>query len=153
MVNLHLFLVKNCIARHYFFLLNHFFKGASGLHKGLFWGSRSSFSPNVLEEIRHGRTHLQSSLINNSKSKKYFWVGCYRKQVISLECGFKNTSWSRISFTDVGTAKLLLVKCNQVLSNCIQKSSLFFFCKGLWLVDLRICFCLKRAKALIIIQN
>ena len=52
---------------------------------------KSSFLPNVVEEIRHGCKHLQMSLINNSKfALKYSWVGCYRKQVISLDCGFKN---------------------------------------------------------------
>ena len=46
--------------------------------------------------------------------------------------------------TDVGGGKLLLVKCSQRLSNWIKKSSLFCFCKLLWLVDLRVCFCVKR---------
>ena len=36
-------------------------------------------------------------------------MGCYIKQDISLDCGFKNMGWSRISFTDVGAGKLLLV--------------------------------------------
>ena len=44
------------------------------------------------------------------------------------------------------TGKLLLVKCSQAWSNWMKKSSLFCFCKFLWLVDLRICFCLKRAR-------
>ena len=54
--------------------------------------------------------------------------------------------WSRISFTEVGSGKLLLVKCSQALSNWIKKFSLLCFCKCLWLVDLRICFYLKRAR-------
>ena len=73
-------------------------------------------------------------------------MGCYRKQVIILDCEFKNISWSRISFTDKRSSKLSLVKCRQALSNWINKCSLFCFCKCLWIVDLRISFCIKSAK-------
>ena len=41
---------------------------------------------------------------------------------------------------------LLLVKCSQILSSWIKKSSLFCFFKFLIQLYLRICFCLKRAK-------
>ena len=41
--------------------------------------------------------------------------------------------------------KLFLLKCSQALSNWMEKSSLSFLCKPLCLLDLRICFCLKRA--------
>ena len=54
--------------------------------------------------------------------------------------------WSIISFTDIGAGKLLVVKCSHGLSNWVKKSSLFCFRKCLWLVDLRICFYLKRAR-------
>ena len=64
----------------------------------------------------------------------------------SLVCGFKNMGWSRMFFIDVGVRKLLLVNCSQTLNNWIKKSSLFCFCKFLFLLNLRICFCLKRAK-------
>ena len=53
---------------------------------------------------------------------------------------FKNFLYS---YVEVG--KLLLVKCRQILSNRIKKSSLFFFGKFLCLLDLRDYFCLKRA--------
>ena len=46
----------------------------------------------------------------------------------------------------MGVGKLLLVKCSQALSNWIKKFSLFCFCKFLCLLDLKICFCLKRAR-------
>ena len=39
-----------------------------------------------------------------------------------------------------------MVKCSQALSNWIKKTSLFCFCKFLCLLDLRICFCLKRGR-------
>ena len=43
-----------------------------------------------------------------------------------MVCVFKNISWSRISSIEVGTGKLLFVKCSQALSNEIRKSSLHF---------------------------
>ena len=58
----------------------------------------------------------------------------------------KNLGWSRISSIGAGVWTLLLVKCSQALSNWIKKSSLFCLCKFLCLLDLRICFCLKRAR-------
>ena len=42
----------------------------------------------------------------------------------------------------MGIVNLLLVKCRQGLSNHVKKSSLLYFCKFLYLVDLRICVCL-----------
>ena len=54
--------------------------------------------------------------------------------------------WSRISSIGMGAGNLLLVKCSQALSGWIKKPSLFWFCKFLCLLYLRICFCLKRAK-------
>ena len=47
----------------------------------------------------------------------------------------------------INAGKLLLVKCSQPLSNWIKKSSLFCFCKLLYLLDLKICFYLKRARS------
>ena len=35
----------------------------------------------------------------------------------SLVCGFKNISWSRISYIEVGVGKLLLLHCGQALSH------------------------------------
>ena len=54
--------------------------------------------------------------------------------------------WSRTSSACVEIRNLLLVKCNQALSNCTKKSSLFCFCRFLCLLDLSICFCLNRAR-------
>ena len=48
---------------------------------------KSSFLPNVAEEIRHGCKHLQTSHL----SEIFLGGGCYEKQVFSLYCGFKNT--------------------------------------------------------------
>ena len=42
--------------------------------------------------------------------------------------------------------KLLLVKCKQALCNWTKEFLLFCFYNFLFLLDLRICFCLKRAK-------
>ena len=64
----------------------------------------------------------------------------------SWACGIKNRVCSIISSTDVGVRKLLLVKCSQPLSYWIKKCSLFCFSKFLCLLDLRICFCLRRAR-------
>ena len=52
---------------------------------------------------------------------------------------------SRISSIDVGVGKLLLVKYNQALSNWIKKSSFFSFWAKYHVLQIRICFCLKRA--------
>ena len=54
--------------------------------------------------------------------------------------------WWRICSIDMGAGNLLLVKCSQILSSWIKKSSLFCFCKFLCQLYLRICFCLKRGK-------
>ena len=54
--------------------------------------------------------------------------------------------WWRISSIDMGAGNLLLVKCSQILSSWIKKSSSFCFCKFLCQLYLRISFCLKRAK-------
>ena len=54
--------------------------------------------------------------------------------------------WSRMSSIGRGEGNLLLVKRSQALTSWIKKSSLFFFCKFLCLLYLRIWFCLKRAK-------
>ena len=61
-------------------------------------------------------------------------------------CGFKNRGWSRTFCKKVRVKKMLLVKCNEVLSNWTKESLLFCFCKLLFPLDLRICFCLKRAR-------
>ena len=60
-------------------------------------------------------------------------------------CGFKNTGRSRNISVDARIGKFLLVKCSQELSNSKKESSLFCFWKFLCLLDLKICFCLKRA--------
>ena len=54
--------------------------------------------------------------------------------------------WARKASIDVKAGKLLLVKCSQELGNWIKKSSLSCFWKFLCLLDLKICFCLKRAR-------
>ena len=64
----------------------------------------------------------------------------------SLLCGFKNIGLSRISSTDVKVERLLLAKSIQALTNWTKKSSLLCFCKFLCLLDLRICFCLKKGR-------
>ena len=57
-----------------------------------------SFSPNVKKEIRQGWKYLQRSLINIvNLSEIFLGVVCYKKQVISLNCGFENMGCSKIS--------------------------------------------------------
>ena len=51
------------------------------------------------------------------------------------------------SSIDVGVGKLLLVESSQALSNWMKRPSLFWFCKFLLLLDLRICFFLKRTRS------
>ena len=61
----------------------------------------------------------------------------------SLVFGFKKMDWSKMSSMHVGVEDLLLVKCSQELIKWLNKK-LFYFCE--FLVDLRILFCLNRAK-------
>ena len=61
--------------------------------------------------------------------------------------------WSRISSINVGVRKFLLVKCSQAISNWIKKYAVFCFCKFSCLLDLRICFCLKRPSPCLEFRN
>ena len=54
--------------------------------------------------------------------------------------------WWRYFSIRMGAGNLILVKCSQNISSWVKKPSLFYFCKFLCLLYLRICFCLKRAK-------
>ena len=51
------------------------------------------------------------------------------------------------SSKDVGEEKFLLMKYSQALGNWIKKSSLFYFCKFVSLLDLMIRFCLENARS------
>ena len=70
----------------------------------------------------------------------------YIRAKVSLVCGFKMMDSSRIFSVCVGIVNILLVKCRQGLSNCVKISSLFCFCKFLWLAGLKICACLNRTE-------
>ena len=64
----------------------------------------------------------------SSKSLKFclrikIFVQMLKKEVVfakfrlKFKFGFKNVSWPRVSSTDMGLGKLLLMKCSQTLSN------------------------------------
>ena len=59
---------------------------------------------------------------------------------------FKIIGSSRLSSICMEIVNLLLIKCRQGLSNCIEKSPVLCLCKFLCLVDLSICVCLNRNK-------
>ena len=90
--------------------------------------------------LKKWRFSLRISSVNVTKSSFLrIWSHSLKK---SLMQNFIFCADSRIN-----AGKLLLVKCSQPLSNWIKKSSLFCFCKLLYLLDLKICFYLKRARS------
>ena len=72
----------------------------------------------VVEEVRHGSKHLQRFLINSSK---FLWNipgwDAIENKLSVWNVDLKIWVWSRISFTDMGVGKLLLVKCSEALNN------------------------------------
>ena len=63
-------------------------------------------------------------------------------------CRFKDKGWTRVSSRG---GMLLWVRCSQAYNNWIKKSSLFCFCKFLWLLDLQESFFVE--KGLVLDQN